>query len=375
MTSDVAGLYQKLTTDSLRADLGFSSDFHDTNEAIVNSKSHSDAEGHLAAWLHRSQPCLFGRVSAKLDRIHYCVLMENDLLGDDESIKRKIQQARRAWTRAAFEGRKSAFVVLAASEKLAHAAPDISMNRLAQRLCSLYLLEENIANDVIYTDEVFLEKPDGERATWKWLAGVNFFAAAGDRRWWQDHRVPGGIGFSVNSVGHLVKSGALLQELNELIPESSPLISTKIESLEKALEFAMRTIWNASTAASGKATELLPLGDTSQLPVTKCPAELPRFLQDKNYCAYRGYYHTDVTLPSDYFLPDVTRSNRIAPVDLDFTYLFGDHVDNPAYDTMGMGLRIRGGASAVVSSGKLAKAAPASIPVSASARLSEALSN
>ena len=39
-------------------------------------------------------------------------------------------------------------------------------------MCTLYLLDA-VAIDTIYSDEVFLEKPDTARSTWKWLAGVN----------------------------------------------------------------------------------------------------------------------------------------------------------------------------------------------------------
>ncbi|WP_027528691.1 hypothetical protein [Bradyrhizobium sp. Ec3.3] len=371
----IADLYQSLNSDPAREKLGFSSEMEAANLELITSRNQQEAATSLGKWLHRFQPCLFGRVSAKLDRIHYCILNEADLLSQDEFIKRKVQQARQEWTRAAFEGRKSAFVILAVSEKLALAAPDIQLNQFAQRLCSLYLLEENISNDLVYTDEVFLEKPDSQRTTWRWLAGVNFFAAAADRRWWQDHRIPGGVGFSVNSVGHLVKSGALMQELNEVASDAAPLVSTKVDSLAKALEFAMRTIWNAADAASGKATQLLPLGDQALLPVRECPADLPGFLKEKNYCTYLGYYHTDVTLPSDYFLPDVRRSPRIHAQELDFTYLFRDHVDNPAYSTMGEGRRIRGDGPIGSPSlpGKTTKSEPIEVQISESLRLRDAL--
>src|SRR6266498_3609476 len=78
----------------------------------------------------------------------------------------------------------------------------------ALRLCSLYLLQD-IVPDQIFHDELWLEKPGRDGTTWQWLAGVNYFCAQGDKRWWEDHRIPGGMAFSVNSVGHMVKSGIL----------------------------------------------------------------------------------------------------------------------------------------------------------------------
>ena len=237
-------------------------------------------------------------------------------------------------------------MILAVSEKLVNAAPDIFLREFAQRLCSLYLLEDRVIPDTIYTDELFLEKPSVDRTTWKWLAGVNVFCAGADRRWWQDHRIPGGIGFSVNSVGHLVKSGQIngaLRDLDSILGlEPTAPSPTKVDSLSKALEFAMRTIDGASDAVSGRATELVPLPqDPAALPVTACPAQLPRFLEGKNFCEYSGYYHTDITIPSSYFRLEAARPNDIQPLSLDFTYLFRDHVDNPSFQTMGAGRQIR----------------------------------
>jgi hypothetical protein len=94
------------------------------HEQIFKAGSVEDVSDALAEWLHRFQPCLFGRVSAKAGLIQFCILNEADLLGDDESIRDKIQNARLQWTREGYEGRKSAFVVLAQSERLIGAAPD-----------------------------------------------------------------------------------------------------------------------------------------------------------------------------------------------------------------------------------------------------------
>jgi hypothetical protein len=70
--------------------------------------------------------------------------------------------------------------------------------------------------DYAHLEQIYLQKPDARMTTWKWFAGVNYFCAQGDKRWWQDHRIPGGMAFSVNSVGHLVKSGMIAKAMNEL---------------------------------------------------------------------------------------------------------------------------------------------------------------
>jgi hypothetical protein len=121
----------------------------------------------------------------------------------------------------------------------------------------------------------------------------------------------------------------------------------RIDSLGRALVVAMQTIDNASEAVSGRATELLPLpADPTVLPVEKCPVKLPSKLESRNFCAYRGYYYTDFTLPSEYFRRDVTRPGDIKPFDnLDFTYFFAKSADNPAHETMGEGVPIRTGSA------------------------------
>jgi hypothetical protein len=329
-----------------------------------------------ARWLTRHQPCLFGRMSAKADLMSYCILTEADLTGTDQAIRDKIQDARSQWTRDGFEGKKRGFVVLAVSPKLATAAPDDVMKGFALRLCALCLLEyEKIEPDNIYVEEIFLEIPDGPRSTWKWIAGVNVFAAAGDGRWWQDHRIPGGLGFSVNSVGHLVKSKIMqtaLRDFRQSVGDTSdPFPTTAVGSLPSALEFAMRTIRGATDTPSGKATELLPL-PADPITLRKCPFELSPYLKDFDYCEYQGYYHTDITVPSEYFRPDIKRPADINPRRLDFTYLFDADVNNPSNVTMGTGRRIRHGGN-VNELSRRPRVVPEKVSVDRSARLVKAL--
>jgi hypothetical protein len=151
------------------------------------------------------------------------------------------------------------------------------------------------------------------------------------------------MAFSVNSVGHMVKSGILSESMNNLdalldLPLEGWEIS-KVDSLDKALQLAMSTIARASNAVSGKATELLP-----SVPKMKCPKSLPSSFANKNCGQYHGYYHTDYTLPSEYFLTNVERPIGLKEHTLDFTYLFDRRLDNPAFFTMGEGRRIRGAA-------------------------------
>src|ERR1700730_3137855 len=339
MADHLNDLLAAMEPDPWRRDHAFSSEVGVATRDLLSAQSDEERSRTLSQWLQKYQPCLFGRLAAKRALLTYCFLTEADFANGDQFVRDKIQSARLDWTRAGYEGRNSGFVLLVVSERLASALPNATVAEFARRLCSLYLVRE-IQMDQVFHDEIFLEKPGSPRTTWKWLVGANYFSAHADGRWWNDHRIPGGAGFSMNSVGHMVKSELLsrgLQALDEMIGEQvSGRTELKVESLGTALEFLMRTIAMAAETLSGKATELLPIGDLSS-----CPFPLPQQLRDKNYREYGGYYHTDFTLPSEYFRDDVSRPMNISQYTLDFTYLFENTVENPDHQMMGLGRRIR----------------------------------
>lgn len=370
---------ESMTADPWRVEVGFSSDISEVQSAMYTSESDDEIATVLNGWIQRHQPCLFGRLAARSTQLGYCILREPDLQRDDLYIRDKIQERRTDWTRQAFQGTLSGFVILAVSESLANALPNAAIAAFAQRLAQLYLVNDEIEFDTVLVDEVFLEQPGRSPATWRWDAGINYFAAHGDKRWWHDHRIPAGIGFSINSVGHMAKSGLMrnaLVKLSEILgSDDDPQARAKVESLTKALELAMSTIGRAQDTESGKATMLLPLpDDQGSLPPRP---ELPDFLVEKNHAEYFGYYHTDFTLPREYFLPDVNRPADIVGHTLDFTYLFDPRVRNPAFVTMGEGRRIRDWSEltadeqkrAYSSSPRLSKALPTTVSIHDSPRL------
>jgi hypothetical protein len=110
------------------------------------------------------------------------------------------------------------------------------------------------------------------------------------------------------------------------------------------LKFAMLTINGAQDAPSGKATSLRKLDQktydalTPKYPFANAVPPSLRLMDCKNY---DGWYHTDATVPSDYFHPDVERPDGVEPKNLDFTYLFDDSIENPDFETTGLGGRIR----------------------------------
>jgi hypothetical protein len=383
MQNPVSANFEKLVADPWRKQVGFSPEIETAHEQLfTEGVTDSLCANVLNDWLKKYQPCLFGRIAAKMGLIRYCILNESDLQGPDTAIRSKIQSHRTEWTREGFEGKKSGFIIAVVSRTIANALPNEDMMECARRICSLYLLAD-VLPDQVYLDEIWLEKPGNRRTTWEWYVGANYFCAQGDKRWWQDHRIPGGMVFSMNSVGHLVKSTKLataMSQLDKLMEEPEDGgIPSKVDSLETALEFAMRTIHLASESVSGKATSLVTLpNDLSQLPVRKCPAELPEFLRDKNFCNYSGYYDTDYTIPSEFFLAAVERPYEIELHNLDFTYLFDRSPENPAFETMGTGRRVRGkkrkaSKVSVASTRKRIKSSAKSVRISSHPRLLQAL--
>jgi hypothetical protein len=343
MPPEIRDLLKSITPDPWRAVTGFSPEVAAVQELVWRSRSLDEKITAYRDWLRRYQPCLFGRIAAKENLLSICVLSEEDVERGDSHVQERIQAARSAWTRAAFEGSKSGFVIVFVSQRLALAVPNPAMQDLACRLTSLYLLTE-IEVDKIYLEEVFLELPSHRRTTWRWTAGVNYFAANGDLRWWQDHRIPGGIALSVNSVGHMVKSAMINRGLRSIELETGApqegALPTKVDSLDQALEFAMRTIDMASEGVSGRATQLLT-DLQNHNSVLKCPIKLPPNLAGRDCREYEGFYHTDVTLPTVYFRPEIERPASVHSQRLDFTYLWNQTADNPDYTTMGVGRRIR----------------------------------
>jgi hypothetical protein len=343
----LAELHDRLESDPIRDEIGFDADFETIQKRLLVATSDTAREELLGSWLGKYQPCLFGKLAAKRGLLGYSFLTERTIMDGDDAVRAHIRADKLQWRRDAARGRKSGFVVLAISERLATARPDAALRSFAQRLAELYFNIEEAPLDSILLDFAALEVPgrDGPYVI-SWHAGVNVFAAAGDGRWWQDHRIPAGLAFSVNSVGHMVGSAEVanaLTQFNETLKLVASLEDVgKVESLDDALRMAMLTIENASVTVSGKATWLLPEGSVEQAKCPKTSVTLPSKLVGKAACKYHGSYHTDHTIPSSYFRSDVTMPADIRPIELDFSYLYHDSVTNPAYQTMGLGEQIRG---------------------------------
>jgi hypothetical protein len=350
-----------LSPDTLRQGIGFSQDIIDAHRILFDQTIDEESKIEcLNNWIQKFQPCLFGTMAAgPSNLIGYCILDHADLDRTDEEIADIIQDARNEWKLEAFDGSKSAFIILLLSQRIAEANPDQTLLELALHICSMYLSEQKrVEVDERRQDEMLLRFSTTKKAQW-FVAGVDYFSTQGDRRWWHDHRFPGGMAFVVNSPGHLAlaelqrrtleqsATEVLREEIKQLVTSKhipkkgqrrevekqlkaalARLKKTKVDSLPSILKYAMHTIMNAtdqSDPAKGptwpKATSLLRRDPE----LDACPyreIEEDGRLKDKDYRFYIGWYHTDHTIRSDFFSESQSRPELLdVPFALDLSYL------------------------------------------------------
>jgi hypothetical protein len=137
MSNRIAEAFARLVPDRWREATHFEPGLDDVSRRLYGATTDAERETALGSWLQKHQPCLFGRIAAKGGFLSYCFLTEADLNSSDAAIRDKIQDARRSWTRDAFEGRKSGFVILAVSERIATARPDDAVKDLVGDPCRL----------------------------------------------------------------------------------------------------------------------------------------------------------------------------------------------------------------------------------------------
>jgi hypothetical protein len=295
----------------------------------------------LASWLAEFQPCLFGRMEARQGRLAFCLLTENDLEASDQDIRQRIEESRTDWRRQALGGKSHGFLIVAVSPDIARARPGPDLHRLALKLCELYL---GVArSDEVLHDSLILHIARAgealERRSWK--VGVNYFSAQGDGRWWSDHRIPGGIAFSMNSVGHMARTKVEREAIKD------PGRTRRLGELPReklvywALPTAMKTI-GPPQEGSTRGTWLARHGSFTEDKEPPTFEQRPRYFGDLAQFSenrYKGRYHTDHTVPSSYFDEALWRSEELPERDdLYFTYLHA--LADADYQTMGIGLEL-----------------------------------
>jgi hypothetical protein len=325
-----------------------------TTKILDTSQPIGYREAALKNWMTSYQPCLFGKFASAKTLIDILLLDADCLAQSDAAIGRIIQEARGRWKARASTGARSAFVVVAAHPKIFTATPNDRLLKISLRLCDLLLPDSApVQVDRTYRDALVHYGPTSDSPRY-FGVGVDFFAAAGDQRWWHDHRIPGGIGYSLNSPGQMVRQqqhakralevqSEMLSSLQgtanddrslqrkiqhglELTKAQQDLQATQIDSLGSVLRFAMKTIAAASEqldpekgATWERATRLRPR-NSGMCPYREVAGDSQ--IRDKDYHTYDGWYHTDHTVRSDFFRSfDGTRPADVSRKELDFTYL------------------------------------------------------
>jgi hypothetical protein len=334
-------LLRRLPADPWRIrDRPFSEDMERGHAILFDPRrTRGEKVAAISGWLAENQPCLFGRMEARRDRLAFCLLTENDLERSDQDIRLQIEQARTRWRRLGLAGQSHGFLIVAVSATIARARPGPDLHQLALKLCELYL--GGTASDKILHDSLILTiNREGEATEHRsWKVGVNYFSAQADGRWWHDHRIPGGMAFSMNSVGHMARTLAESERLRD------PERARRCDELPReklvywALPQAMRTI-GPLVQDSGRGTWLAERGSFVE------DREPPTFEQRRRYFGdlarfsenrYKGLYHTDHTIPSAYFDEGLWRAGDLTVRDdLYFNYLH-DRTEED-YHSMGLGL-------------------------------------
>lgn len=328
----LVSLFDGLREDPWRAGHPFSDDMKEAADlAHYPFALDQDVAEGMGLWCLKRQTCQFGRIAAKKGQIHFCILRERDLAEGDQGIAGKIAESKRLWKQRALidtHGPPHGLLLLFASPRVALAAPDDNLRRFADRLLELAGWTPKRAGkklgNTISSDFLYLKNPN-DGFVYGFQFNVDFFAAAGDGRWWHDHRIPGGIAFTANSTGHMRH----FKDWYE---------SPATDHGQWALKQAMITISHAHPTkgehpgaprtdprAEGRVTWLRPLDAQGKplVPQSPCPLNpVPATLQGKDWTRYEGLLHTDHAVRAEFFDGRDEAVTGAAPYLMDFTYLY-----------------------------------------------------
>ncbi len=309
--------------DKLRNLRRFSQEMQSSHAILLNSQNTKTQKiDAYRVWLTRNQPCIFGRLAATQKRAFICLLEENEILGmrkGDDDVRDTIQDYRQLWKRYALEGLSSSFLIAVVGERLVGERAKDSLKEFCRRLLELYMENPYIRDDTIIAQReyVFFRLASiGREKFLKFATLPNVFCSQGDRRWWHDHRCPGGVMITSNALGHDVYSRSGRSQIDD---------AKKLEALEQA----MRTINNAYREKPSKkpgalrhcpATFLVPKSDKAEPTLKKESAAYPAD-------HYEGFFNTDHLLPSVFFHEDRDPKTLERYQDLSLRYIFDSKTD------------------------------------------------
>jgi len=321
MDDSLPELLNQLTEDKWRQDNDFSPEMTELHKLLFHPfATNADCELAIGRWLQKKQPCIFGRIAAGSDKVHCCIIRDGDLQKGDHHVASCIHEQLLAWKRRSLRPAPQiavpghGFLLVVCSPRVCLAEPNDALYRLAIRLLDLWECARTTEkHGDVYWEHLYLAEPgSGFR---KFSIMIDFFASQGDRRWWHDHRFPGGIAFTANSAGHMARC--------------RQWYDGKERRLEWLTSTAMRTISLAANTPYGKATWLrdIPSDGRPFIPNVPCPFSepdrIPRDLRGKDWTRYGGDFHTDQSVRREFFRPEADKPVPAGASDwlLDFTYL------------------------------------------------------
>jgi hypothetical protein len=295
----------------------FSPDIVTACNVLLNPYSRGDERDvAIRGWLTKNQPCVFGKTAAKSDRIFISIIDDELLKQGDEVVKEQLLLDKQTWKQWSLGANgKHSFLAVILSPRMHYAAPNRALQVFSEHIRQLFVgdtVRDPAGNDVS-TEWIYLKNPTTGGIK-KFRVILDYFASAGDQRWWHDHRFPGGIAFSLNSLGHMVRTKEWYENLAE--PHAW------------ATRMAMATIAGAQDVPTlGTATKLIDLKDNQPRRKSECPfadpQKLPADLRGKDWTGYNGWLHTDHSVRAEFFdqhnAPDRKKGEYI----LDFTYIAG----------------------------------------------------
>lgn len=330
-TSTVAELHKALQGDLWRRNNRFSDDIIVASSVLTNRWADEQEKiDAIAPWLSRMQTCRFGKWAAGAGALHYCFIGPEDLESSDEAIRDKIRNSLLDWKRRSLDPTSGStpahgFMLLVSSSDLLNSSPDANLKALVEKVRDLWgcaIFKDARGND--YAQETLYLRKSGEAEIYhRFDVLVDFFSAAADRRWWHDHRIPGGFAFTANSLGHWVrfrewyKDGQLKREILN------------------GLRTSMQIIDEAHETNDGKATSLRELRDGKPHADVACPyASADRFPEKftkQDWTRYNAYFDPDHSIRKEFFSEAEKKSEYASknPWLADLTYIYrAEHEDH-----------------------------------------------
>lgn len=197
-------MFSALRRDDWRKSQPFSAPLQAAHATLWSEQAtESEKVAAIKRWIASHQVCLFAQYAARHDLLDYIVVFEEELVAAPKATFEKAQRGRLAAQKRMYERASMGWLAIVVSRRFAEAAPDSTSRELALALLQGLTGSSSVGSgDEIALSRVYLRDDLTPSSALCWESPVNFFSAQADGRWWRDRTFPGGLAFSVNSVGH-----------------------------------------------------------------------------------------------------------------------------------------------------------------------------